>query len=125
MFLMRRRQSVTFKTQSSRARHVRRVIGALALIFVPVFVAVPIGVMATPESIRLPQAPDQEEPGALFSHWTHGQFGCFACHPSIFPQRKMTFTHDEMDKGLYCGTCHNSQLAFAPDDTDCETCHRE
>ena len=87
--------------------------------------AVPIGVFATPESIRLPTAPDQDEPGAVFSHWTHGQYGCFACHPGTFPQYKQTFTHEDMQKGLYCGSCHNGQLAFSPDDADCETCHRE
>lgn len=125
MFGQRRDQRETSALRGGRSRHLRRVIGALALIFVPVVVAVPIGVLATPEHIRLPQGEDQDEPGAVFSHWTHSQFGCFACHPSIFPQYKKTFTHDDMDNGLYCGSCHNGKTAFSYDDVDCETCHRE
>ncbi len=93
--------------------------------FVPLILAIPLVVMAVPESLRLPQAPDQDEPGAEFSHWTHSDYGCYTCHPGIFPQSRTTFTHDDMDKGMYCGACHTGKVAFSIEDADCETCHTE
>ena len=33
-------------------------------------------------------------PRALFSHRAHASFGCYACHPSMFPQQTLVgFTH--------------------------------
>jgi len=103
----------------------KRLLLAFAFALTPALVAAPIAVLAIPESIKLPTAPDQEEVGATFSHWSHSEYGCFVCHPTLFPQQKQSFTHDDMDKGMYCGACHNGKLAFAPGDADCETCHRE
>lgn len=108
-----------------RGTRQKRFLLGLAFALTPAVVAAPIAVLAIPESVRLPQAPDQDEVGATFSHWTHGEYGCFVCHPGLFPQQKKTFTHDDMDKGMYCGACHDGKLAFAPGDADCETCHRE
>jgi len=90
---------------------------------------VPMAVFAIPESVRIPVVEDHDgepEHPALFDHWTHDQYRCYACHPGIFPQRKLGFTHDDMDKGLYCGACHDGINAFHPDDdeVECEHCHR-
>jgi c(7)-type cytochrome triheme protein len=81
---------------------------------------------AFPATLRIPR----REPGrassvptALFSHRTHGAFGCYGCHPSIFPQEPVGFTHDEMRAGRYCGRCHNGQGAVAIETMVCRSCH--
>ena len=89
----------------------------------------PVIALGAPDGIRIPPVHDHGEGNpadpALFSHWAHVAFTCVECHPSIFPQRKMGFTHDEMAAGQYCGSCHNGRTAFGPKDRGigCETCH--
>lgn len=91
--------------------------------------AAPVAVMALPESVPIPPAVDHDgdpEYPAVFDHWTHDQYRCYACHPAVFPQSRMGFTHDQMDEGLFCGTCHDGKAAFHPqdDDVECDLCHR-
>ena len=63
-------------------------------------------------------------PRALFSHRSHESFGCYACHPSIFPQQTLVaFTHQEMNEGRFCGRCHDGRTAFAIPGTACARCH--
>jgi len=62
-------------------------------------------------------------PRALFSHRTHQSFGCYACHPSVFPQAAVGFTHAEMQEGKFCGRCHDGQIAFAIPGATCARCH--
>ena len=55
-------------------------------------------------------------------------YTCADCHPGIFAQKfgtaKMTMA--AMDRGEYCGVCHNGERAFATSDPDrCEECHRK
>ena len=103
---------------------------AITVIF-GVLLALPLVVMSMPESVRIPKVQEHDEgdpsESALFSHWSHDQFRCYECHQSIFPQSKLGFTHDDMDKGAYCATCHNGKIAWSVDDDDveCETCHVE
>jgi c(7)-type cytochrome triheme protein len=80
---------------------------------------------AFPAALRLPrrdpgQAPSV--PAALFSHRTHGAFGCFACHPSVFPQAPLGFTHEDMRAGRFCGRCHDGAQAFAVEKLACGGC---
>ena len=95
-----------------------------------------LGVMLSPvtligftDTVRIPivkehPASDPPEP-AQFSHWTHGEARCYACHPAVFPKGKKGFLHKDMEKGLYCGSCHNGVQAWDVDDDDieCEACH--
>jgi len=62
-------------------------------------------------------------PEAMFSHRTHGAIGCFGCHPSTFPQAAVGFTHDDMNKGRFCGRCHDGRVAFAIAGAACARCH--
>jgi c(7)-type cytochrome triheme protein len=61
---------------------------------------------------------------ARFSHVTHQEmFGCAECHTATFPI-KFTQTVTSMDEiydGRACGSCHNGDFAFGPD--DCSACH--
>ena len=81
---------------------------------------------AFPAVLRIPR----RDPGvpypsrALFSHRSHETFGCYACHPSIFPQQALVgFTHQEMSEGKFCGRCHDSRTAFAIPGAACTRCH--
>ncbi len=60
---------------------------------------------------------------ALFSHRTHQTFGCYACHPSVFPQAPAAFTHAEMGEGKFCGHCHDGRTAFPIAGAACARCH--
>jgi c(7)-type cytochrome triheme protein len=62
-------------------------------------------------------------PNALFSHRQHASFGCYGCHPSLFPQALVGFTHDDMREGKFCGHCHDGRTAFAIPGADCARCH--
>lgn len=81
---------------------------------------------AFPAVLRIPRrasAPAAFPPPALFSHRTHQSFGCYACHPSVFPQALVGFTHDEMREGKFCGRCHDGRVAFAIAGAECARCH--
>ena len=62
---------------------------------------------------------------ALFSHWEHGRYACMSCHPGVFPQKRVGFTHEDMSAGRSCGACHDGGEAFHPKGrgVSCETCH--
>jgi c(7)-type cytochrome triheme protein len=81
---------------------------------------------AFPGVLRIPR----REPGAaptpptaLFSHRVHGSFGCYGCHPSVFPQAPVAFTHEDMRQGRFCGHCHDDRTAFAIQGAACGRCH--
>lgn len=92
-----------------------------------VVAAVPRDGVAMPASVRIPKvAPHGEDDppdAALFSHWAHDRFKCYACHPSVFPQRRLGFTHQDLDEGRYCASCHDGKRAWSFDEAECETCH--
>ena len=95
-----------------------------------VFVGGPALALGVPALVRIPmvkeRAAGDPADAALFSHWDHDQFTCVSCHPSTFPQRRVGFTHADMEQGRFCGSCHDGHQAFAPKGkgVDCETCHR-
>jgi c(7)-type cytochrome triheme protein len=87
-----------------------------------------------PVTVRLPadivygkaaDAPDK----VVFSHAVHAGLAenkCLPCHPQPFrmlrPARRAT--HEAMDAGKSCGTCHDGKAAFATaDENACERCH--
>jgi c(7)-type cytochrome triheme protein len=79
-----------------------------------------------PAVLRIPRRDPRISypPRALFSHRSHESFGCYACHPSIFPQQTLvSFTHQEMSEGKFCGRCHDGQSAFGIPGTACARCH--
>jgi c(7)-type cytochrome triheme protein len=67
----------------------------------------------------------------VFAHGTHvdpARPACTVCHPREFrilkaSPRRAPVTHAEMDKGRYCGACHDGKKAFALD--DCAACHQD
>ena len=81
---------------------------------------------AFPAVLRIPRRDPgvASPPRALFSHRAHETFGCYGCHPSIFPQQTLVgFTHQEMSEGKFCGHCHDGRTAFAIPGTACSRCH--
>lgn len=99
----------------------------LLLLGATLVAVVPRDGVAMPASVRIPKvAPHGEDDppdAALFSHWAHDRFQCYSCHPSVFPQRRLGFTHQDLDEGRYCATCHDGKRAWAFDEAECETCH--
>lgn len=88
--------------------------------------AAPVIAAAYPSVLRIPRKDIGRAPSvpfALFSHRTHGSLGCFACHPSVFQQVLLGFTHDEMSRGRFCGRCHDGRVAFAVAGRACGDCH--
>jgi c(7)-type cytochrome triheme protein len=100
------------------------VLGALGI---GVLAGVPLVAVALPAVVRIPKvkphpegAPQDE---ALFSHRAHGRFTCYSCHPSVFPQAPLGFTHEEMRRGEFCGHCHDGTRATAVLSMPCVSCH--
>ncbi len=67
-------------------------------------------------------------PKVLFSHEVHvGKNGlkCAECH-QLYAIAKMSngTTMTDMQKGKYCGACHNARRAFGVSD-NCGRCHRQ
>ena len=88
--------------------------------------ALALGAVYYPAVVRIPRRNPNAAPvpvPALFSHRTHGSFGCYACHPSVFPQSLVGFTHAEMREGQFCGRCHDGRTAFAIPGATCARCH--
>jgi c(7)-type cytochrome triheme protein len=87
----------------------------------------PVVTVALPATVRIPRAKDHRPgaPGAnaLFSHRTHAPQHCYQCHPGLFPQALVPFTHADMDRGRFCGACHDGQRADAVASYRCESCH--
>jgi c(7)-type cytochrome triheme protein len=99
----------------------RRIGAILALLFSSAAIAA-----SFPAALRIPRRnPDATyPPRALFMHRSHESFGCYACHPSIFPQETLvSFTHQEMSEGKFCGRCHDGRVAFGIPGTACARCH--
>jgi c(7)-type cytochrome triheme protein len=98
----------------------RLLIPALLVVSAAAFGAAFPAVLRIPA--KNPTAP-RPVPAALFSHRTHQSFGCYACHPSVFPQAPLGFTHDEMRQGRFCGQCHDGETALAIEGVACKRCH--
>lgn len=83
--------------------------------------------VAVPDTVRIPAAhvhpPGTPADEALFSHWEHSAFRCFACHPAVFPQGRASFTHADMIQGRFCARCHGGGGAPAVYSYRCEQCH--
>ena len=59
-------------------------------------------------------------------HAEHG-YRCDVCHPSLFPMKKgpERMTMEEMNKGRFCGACHDGKTAFGTKDPKkCHECHK-
>jgi c(7)-type cytochrome triheme protein len=54
-------------------------------------------------------------------------FKCASCHPSLFQKKKGSakMTMELLNKGQFCGACHNGKVAFSTSDTKkCHECHK-
>jgi c(7)-type cytochrome triheme protein len=107
-----------------RARLRARLLRAPALVLLLAVVA-----LAVPERVRIPQLaphpPGTPRVAAAFSHGRHGAMACYACHPGVFPQALVGFSHREMRQGRYCGACHGTAAATAIEKMACQECHAE
>jgi c(7)-type cytochrome triheme protein len=54
-------------------------------------------------------------------------YSCDSCHPSLFQMKKgaAKITMDSLNKGQFCGACHNGKAAFSTGDPrKCHECHK-
>jgi c(7)-type cytochrome triheme protein len=95
------------------------VAGALSLAWRPA--------LSMPDSVRIPIVkphPEGAPPdAALFRHGRHDTYGCAGCHPALFPQYGLGFTHEHMREGRFCGVCHDGRAATDVTAMSCEECH--
>jgi c(7)-type cytochrome triheme protein len=101
-------------------------IAAFAGVFV-VMAAAALLAFGLPARVRIPRAADHRPfapaAQAQFSHPAHESLRCFQCHPGLFPQAPLAFTHAAMEGGRFCGACHDGQRATAIAKLPCESCH--
>lgn len=101
----------------------------LGMAVAALLLALPLVGLAVPDTVRIPKAkehpPGTPQAAALFSHWEHGSQRCYSCHPDIFPQAPLAFTHADMNQGRFCGRCHGGGEAPAVHSYRCERCHVE
>ena len=67
-------------------------------------------------------------PPSIFPHWVHRiRYRCYVCHPAPFAmqQGENPVTMEKINKGEYCGACHNGKIGFKVEFTTCARCHRE
>lgn len=65
---------------------------------------------------------------AIFPHWVHRvRYRCYVCHPKPFQMELGAdpITMDAIEKGEYCGACHNGRIAFDVGFQTCARCHRK
>lgn len=73
--------------------------------------------------------PEKAKP-VFFSHDRHVTLSgkkCSACHYHTFQMAEGSFqmNMEKLNKGEFCGICHNGQRAFdAKDKANCEKCHK-
>ncbi len=94
----------------------------LALVSIPAnILAVPLGKSITWEG--------GGQGTVKFEGNEHSEKGykCESCHPSLFQKKKGSakMTMALLDKGEYCGYCHNGKVAFSSSDPKkCHECHK-
>ena len=69
---------------------------------------------------------EKEAGDVTFSHAFHIQsFGCSECHPDLFKAERGAnkATMEEMEKGKFCGACHDGSTAFSVAEA-CDSCHK-
>jgi c(7)-type cytochrome triheme protein len=97
------------------------------ILLIVALLALPVVGLAVPDTVRIPRAkehpPGTPQAAALFSHWGHQSYRCYACHPATFPQAQVAFTHADMSQGRFCGRCHGGGEAPAVYSYKCERCH--
>ena len=62
-----------------------------------------------------------------FSHWMHRtKYTCRVCHFELgfeFSTNSTDITEEDNKNGLFCGACHDGNIAFGHSQGNCEQCH--
>ena len=65
-------------------------------------------------------------PAARFPHWVHRiRYACKACHMELFEPKAGAnrITMSDINKGQFCGACHDGKSAFRAGFGTCDRCH--
>jgi c(7)-type cytochrome triheme protein len=80
---------------------------------------------------------DKGEAAVIFPHWLHrAKYTCRLCHVDLGFAMKAgdtDITEADNNSGMFCGTCHNNEIAFGPfvevaghgELRQCERCHSQ
>ena len=95
-------------------------------LMIGLFLAVPVA-WAAPGDLVLDRTTKAKgfDP-VVFAHWRHRiHFRCSVCHEQIFEMKRgaSRITMENMNKGQYCGKCHNGKVAFNVEFQNCARCH--
>jgi c(7)-type cytochrome triheme protein len=100
-----------------------------ALVLVLVTILVPLPASAVPEGLTL-SWPGGGEGKVVFDGTVHAKKGlhCDLCHVAGLFQTKYgsdKMTMAEMNRGRFCGACHNGKKVFSTSDPKaCRKCHQ-
>jgi c(7)-type cytochrome triheme protein len=88
----------------------------------------PSVVLAVPSGQTLTW-PDGSQGPVEFEGEEHAEQGlkCASCHPLLFKMKKGSakMTMNLLNKGQFCGACHNGKVAFSTNDPGkCHECHK-
>ncbi len=110
----------------------RRVYNCLILIMLSMVLASTNAfAVAKGKELTLSQTKDQKP--VVFNGTTHAEpvAKCVDCHPKIFKMKAGTttggkpFLMADMEKGKFCGACHDGKKAFSVADKEgCNKCHK-
>jgi c(7)-type cytochrome triheme protein len=119
---------------------------ALVLICTPLLIAQTFGVrkrMPRPEefgNVTMTSTSESgEQPAAVFKHWVHrAKYTCRLCHVDLgfaMIGNETGVTARDNAEGIYCGACHDGQLAFEAcprpgeavdaNESECARCHSD
>jgi len=118
--------------QGKEVKRMPRALNFLILIVLSVVLASP-NAFAVAKGKELTFSKTNGEKPVVFSGTTHADKGvkCTECHPKVFKMKTGSttggapFTMKEMEKGKFCGACHNGEKAFSvADKASCNKCHK-
>jgi c(7)-type cytochrome triheme protein len=103
------------------------VIAAIGLAAAVALAADPAPALRLPADRTYDKAKDSPGP-VVFSHQSHVAIAdnkCTGCHPAPFRMLRPGggMTHDEMNAGRLCGTCHDGKTASGVKEA-CDHCHQ-
>ncbi len=108
--------------------------GKIVMKLLVLMIAVSIVAVFAGSAFAVPSGKTLEWPTAagkvIFDGKVHAEKGlkCSDCHTKIFKMKKGAdeMTMAEINKGKFCGECHNGKKAFKTDDAaNCSRCHKK
>lgn len=121
-FLAKLRKRTTAREGPCRSMAVK----LFLVLTIGLFLAVPVVAAAPGDVILDRKTKAMGFDPVVFPHWRHRiNFRCSVCHEQIFEMKRgaNAITMEKMNKGEFCGKCHNGKVAFNVEFQNCARCH--